>query len=418
VRLALGAVLLLSGCYQELAINDPDGSPPPFDAARFVDAGPGDAGRFDGGGPDAGDPSDFVPPVGKCGEATGVDLLLLVDNSNSMTEEQQSLAAELPALVRSLVEPPDSDGDGEPDWLPITDLRIGVITTDMGTGGFTVPTCARSDFGDDGVLRTQGNVEIAGCTSTYPSFASFDPAIDDPTDYANDVACVATTGTGGCGFEQPLEAVLKSLSPDAPTAYTRPDYVAPGFFSGTSGHGLGANAGFVRPDTLLAVVLVTDEEDCSASDPDLYNPTSPTYGATDLNLRCFAHPEAVHPIERYVDGLAALRANRPDLLAFGLIAGVPTDLAVSQPRDADFARILGDPRMTERVDPAMPTRLVPSCNVPGRGLAFPPRRLVRVAQRLTGFRSTVQSICQEDFSPAAEAIARLIGTRACAGYIE
>jgi len=418
MRAALAALVLLTGCYTEVSIDDPDGSPPPFDAARFVDAGPGDAGDTDAGRSDAGEPSEFVPPEGKCGEATGVDLLLLVDNSNSMTEEQESLAAELPALVRSLIEPPDSDGDGEPDWLPIADLRIGVITTDMGTGGFAVPTCARSDFGDDGVLRTEGRTDLLGCMATYPSFLTFEPAIDDPTDYASDVACVATTGTGGCGFEQPLEAVLKALSPDAPTAYTRPDYVPPAFFGGTDGHGLGANAGFVRVDTLLAAVLVTDEEDCSAADPDLYNPSSAVYGSTDLNLRCFAHPEAVHPIERYVNGLAALRADRPDLLALGLIAGVPADLAVSQPRDADFERILSDPRMVEQVDPGMPTRLVPSCNVPGRGLAFPPRRLVRVAQRLTGFRSTVQSICQEDFSPAAEAIARLIGTRACAGYIE
>ncbi|HEV3485648.1 MAG TPA: hypothetical protein VG106_09590, partial [Vicinamibacterales bacterium] len=54
-------------------------------------------------------------------------------------------------------------------------------------------------------------------------------------------------GTGGCGFEQQLEAVLKALSPASPTAWTAAGYVAPTFFAGSTGHALGANAGFVRP---------------------------------------------------------------------------------------------------------------------------------------------------------------------------
>ncbi|MCA9609422.1 MAG: hypothetical protein KC619_27665, partial [Myxococcales bacterium] len=339
--------------------------------------------------------------------------------SNSMTEEQESLAIQLPSLVRSLIDPPDSDGDGTLDWLPITDLQVGVVTTDMGTGGFTVPTCARSDFGDDGVLRTIGRTDVAGCMATYPSFLGFDPMADSPDGFAFDVGCVARTGTGGCGFEQPLEAALKALSPSTATPSTGPGYEAPVFFRMTFGHADTVNSGFVRDDTLLAVVLVTDEEDCSAEDPGLFDPTSATYGSTDLNLRCFAHAdEALQPVERYVRGLAALRANRPDLLALGLIVGVPADLAMSQPTDADFSRILADRRMQETVDPVMPTRLVPSCNIPGRGVAFPPRRLVQVARELSGHRSTVQSICQEDFSPAAAAIARLLGTRACAAYME
>jgi hypothetical protein len=30
------------------------------------------------------------------------------------------------------------DLDGEPDWIP-SDLQIGIVSTDMGTGSFTVP---------------------------------------------------------------------------------------------------------------------------------------------------------------------------------------------------------------------------------------------------------------------------------------
>ena len=78
-----------------------------------------------------------------------------------MAEEQANLAASLPTLVQQLVEPPDADGDMEPDWLAVTDLRIGVVTPDMGTGGNVVPTCANPDFGEDGVLRTTGNTAVA-----------------------------------------------------------------------------------------------------------------------------------------------------------------------------------------------------------------------------------------------------------------
>jgi hypothetical protein len=385
--------LCLVGCYQtRVRIDDPDGSPPPWDAGRVV-------------------------PPGPCREATGVDLLFVIDNSNSMAEEQVSLAEQLPSFVRALLEPPDADRDGEPDWLPVPDLHVGVITTDMGTGGFAVPTCGNPDFGDDGVLRTQGRTDIEGCRATYPSFFAYEAGGRPVEELAFDVGCVAQAGIGGCGFEQQLEAMLKALSPAAPTAYTSASYVPPTFFRGTAGHGLGANAGFVRDDTLLAVVIVTDEEDCSAADPDIFQLDSPRFGATDLNLRCFVHgSQVLHPLARYIEGLAALRAGRPDLLAFGLIVGVPEDLAVASPSAGDFERILADPRMEERVDPTNPTRLTPSCNVMGRGVAFPPRRLVRVAQAFGPERSTVQSICQEDFAPAAGALARLFGRRACGSF--
>ncbi len=209
--------------------------------------------------------------------------------------------------------------------------------------------------------------------------------------------------------------MLKALSPAAPTSYTGPSYEPPVFFRGTSGHGDGANRGFLRDDTLLAVVVVTDEEDCSASDPGIFDPSSPVYTG-ELNLRCFEHAgEAVHPVERYTRGLAALRARRPDLFALGLIVGVPPDLASASPSYDTFRAILDDPRMVERVDPSEPGRLVPSCETPA-GIAFPPRRLVSLAEAIGPGRTSVQSICEDDFTPAAEALARLFGRRACSRH--
>jgi len=334
-----------------------------------------------------------------------VDLLFMVDDSGSMSQEQASLAEQLPRLVRVLASG-DLDEDGVQDFPPVKSLHVGVVSSDMGTGGFTVGTCSEPNFGDDGILRTEGNTSISECLATYPQFVEFTAEGGrDPESVAADFSCVAQLGTGGCGFEQQLEAVLKALTPSASSVR---------FNMGTRGHGDGANAGFLRDESLLGVVLVTDEDDCSASDPELFDDASTAYPGNP-NLRCFQYPAAVQPVERYVDGLLALRED-PDLLVYGAISGVPTDLVeldadgdgkLDRELDpGDYEAILGDSRMEEMVDPEDPNRLRPSCNVPGRGLAFPPRRIVRVAQHLQerGANGVVQSICQADFGPALTAI--------------
>ncbi len=354
-----------------------------------------------------------------------VDLLFMIDNSNSMTEEQVSLAAEIPVMIRILASgdfTQDGDNDDPEDFDPVRDLNVGVITSDMGTGGFTVPTCARSDFGDDGILRTQGRTDMTGCSATYPNILNFrtDSGVT-PDAFARDVTCVANMGTGGCGFEQQLEAILKAVTPTGPQTWTRSDFIPVGtsgaphglhrpFFRMSSPHGNVANDGFVRDNSVLAIIPLTDEEDCSAHDPELFNPSSPTYSGTDLNLRCFAHGEAaLHPISRYAQGLLQLRA-REQLLIYAPIVGIPVDLAPGTGERPNWDLLVGetsvrDPRMVEQVDPAMPNRLVPSCNT-ANGIAFPPVRIVRVAQQLAaaGAGVTVQSICQDSFAAALREI--------------
>jgi len=332
-----------------------------------------------------------------------VDLLFMMDNSNSMSEEQVAIAREIPNLVRTLAsgdvaDPMTGMPDGEQDFPPVRSLHVGVVTSDMGTGGFLVPTCMdEANFGDDGILRTQGNVAISGCMATYPSFLEFRPADGgDPVAFASDVECVAVMGTNGCGFEQQLEATLKALTPSTSSIT---------FAMGTVGHADGANAGFLRDDSLLTIIMITDEDDCSAIDPEIFNPSSTRYSG-DLNLRCFQYPEAVYPVDRYIEGLLATRPNDPDLLVFAAITGIPEDINPDPDVPIDYAAILADDMMQEMVDPTMPTRLRPSCNRPGTGVAFPPRRIVQVAQGLTaaGANAIVQTICQDSYANAIQAV--------------
>jgi hypothetical protein len=52
---------------------------------------------------------------------------------------------------------------------------------------------------------------------------------------------MAKLGVQGCGFEHPLAALRAALAPSN-----------------------AANAGFLRPGALLAIIIITDEDDCSA----------------------------------------------------------------------------------------------------------------------------------------------------------
>ena len=403
--LTLGALAstLAAGCYRRAEIVDP----PWRDAGARDALVPGVDSSIDGG-------RAFVEPPGECTQAAGVDLLFVIDDSASMAEEQARLAEQIPLLLELLTSPPDDDGDGRPDWLPIEQLQVGVVTTDMGVGGHSVPTCDRADFGDDGVL-----LESSGACASSPlsgPIFRLDPEMPEP--FISSVSCVAQPGSTGCGFEQQLEAALKAVSPSVPTAYTGASYEPPVFVGSTFGHGEGRNAGFVREDSLLAIVIVTDEEDCSVvpESTDVFDPSSERYGGVDLNLRCFSFPEVTQPVERYVDGLLALRASRPDLVALAVLAGIPPETAVPLPSAADFTAMLEHPDMQERVDPETPTRLFPSCSSE-IGLAFPPRRLVRTAEGLGPYRATVQSICESDYRGPMTAVARLIGRRGCAARV-
>ncbi len=317
--------------------------------------------------------------------ARSLTLLLVIDDSGSMAEEQASLAAALPRLLRSLLL-----GYDEATLLSfpaLDEIRLGVVTTDMGTG--ERGACG-SRFGADGVLETGGDRSDPECMALYPTWLSFAGEEERFSDQPRvDAAClIGALGTSGCGFEQPLEAALKALTPST-SGIT--------FAAGTVGHGDGQNAGFVLPDGVLAVVTLTDEDDCSTTDPALFDDPSTTYGP-NLNLRCQEHADVLHPVERYVDGLVGLETKG---LVYASIAGLPTDLVPdpSAPLAPQIDALLEDERMLERVDPEDATRLLPSCDTEGRGLAFPPRRIAELTARLgeRGAKVVLGSICQPSY---------------------
>lgn len=315
----------------------------------------------------------FRQPAGGDGTAL-VDLLFVIDDSNSMRQEQDNLRDEIPDLVRGLTDPPTDPETGEPAWNPVERLRVAIVTSDMGTRGQRVDTgrvgaaCAANDYlGGDGVPVRDERGAIAVWETG-----------DDPGAFSARVGAMADVGISGCGLEMPLAAGSSGL--DAVEAE------------------LGAP--FPAEDALLAVVVLSDEEDCSLADPPAFFAGDEV--GTALNQRCVREPGLLAPVAGLV---ASLRAGRdPERFLFAALVGVPEDLA-----DAGFDAILADPRMAYRLTDANQLGLEEACRSEN-GFASPGRRYVELARQL-GEGSLVRSICAESFEPAIEELTRRIGTR-------
>ena len=202
-----------------------------------------------------------------------VDLLFVIDNSNSMEHEQKNLNKNFPKLIDALR---TTKLGGK-----IPNVHIGVVSTDLGAGQYNLPSCERSG-GDGGKLWNKQ--QAAGCPAPKDRWISYDDTrspptniLGGPTDPISKVKasfqCIAAIGLQGCGFEQTLQSARMALDPT-----------------------LNVNNGFLRndpknnQDALLAVIFVTDEDDCSASISQLFDPSQ--QGLTDplgplTSFRCF-----------------------------------------------------------------------------------------------------------------------------------
>jgi hypothetical protein len=320
-------------------------------------------------------------------DPTQIDVLVVVDDSPGMAEEQAALVLGIDDLV---------DGLRAGGILP--DLHLGVVSTDVGIPPFDAGGC--SGDGDDGVL--QHVPQVAGCAPPIDVYLADKPGprgtrIRNYTGSLTDAfACVATLGTDGCDFEQPLEAIRRALDGRHPE-----------------------NAGFLRPGSTLVVIVLSDEDDCSAQDTGVFDPDpihdhiSSAYGPFD-SFRC-----TEHGLE--CDGGTIARAPasygqcrpRP-----GSYLAEPDDLAAalaSLHPDGDlYVGVLGGPidpatAVTVTANGAGEPQLASSCSG-ASGPAAPAVRLAAFAAAFPG-RSQVHRICELDLSTALGAIGAAVAGR-------
>jgi hypothetical protein len=398
----------------------------------------GTGGGSGSGGSGAGAPS---APADK------VDLLLVIDNSRSMADKQQILALAVYDLVGGLANPRCLDGSGQPvvpqpssptepcpagsarEFLPVHDVHVGVITTSL--GGHGSDACPASDQctggtntsnDDRGHLIARTDPCAGGSVPTYNGlgFLAWDPTQQLSPPGETDVNAftahladmVVGAGQIGCGFEAQLESWYRFLADPAPHDSIA---IVDGHAqkSGVDQALLQQRADFLRPDSALVIVMLTDENDCSVIEDGQYyfanqlssgsgqfhlprarsecatNPNDPCCKSCGeaqdgcpadpscdegggvlttlddaINLRCWEQKrrfgiDFLYPVQRYVNALTQpmLDPAQYDLAGSAVPNPIFSDLAgsgapVRGPDLVFFAGIVGVPWQAIAVDPS------------------------------------------------------------------
>jgi hypothetical protein len=316
----------------------------------------------------------LTPDIKPGPSTTPLDVLFVVDNSNSMQEEQQELSKAFPAFMKSL----------ERVLADHTlDLRLGVISTDLGTGKYnTINSCERVG-GDGGKLQTKPRRK--GCaTPTDPWLAAAAGKQNFKGTIESAFSCIAELGTAGCGFEQPLAAALRAL--DGKT-----------------------NPGFPRQGAALAVVVLSDEDDCSAQDTGLFNPNSQVLGPP-TSFRCFDYGVDCDVDDRWV--LGPRKGCKPWGTYLTDVGAVVTGLRKGRDsRSVFFAAISGRVDRVEVIKGSGGNPdLRPSCQSK-TGVAYPAIRLKAVADKMHPY-SYFNTLCDGDLDLILGELATQIALRA------
>jgi len=337
------------------------------------------------------------------GTGRKIDVLFMVDNSSSMDMSQNLLLGNFPKFMDVLT--------GQPGGLP--NVHVAVVSSDLGAGNGSVTGCSLN--GDNGVFQVapRGN-----CTSTTLNpGATFISNEDGTANYtaaniSTVFTCIAPLGQAGCGFEHQLASVARALGADGSPAPAE-------------------NQGFLRPDADLAIVLITNEDDCSApSNSLLFDTTTNTTLASQVgppgSFRCneFGHlcgsppaaprrtspnpsdltttvtydgcqsaedSEFLTPVATFVSRIKALKTNPAAQILVEAVAGPPTPYAVKW-YAAPFA------------DTGPWPQVVHSCDGgPTVGFADPAVRIAQFVQAF-GANGSLHTICSNDFSPALQKI--------------
>lgn len=230
-----------------------------------------------------------------------LDLLLVVSNAPGTADLHHYLAAGVPELLRSFAQPDCQDANGvvvlahgardvnedptgrygcpegsRPRFAPIIDIHVGIVSSDMGSQGSDQCT----DRSDHGMLINRARdgrgkevqvapIEPSGFVAWYPSSDRHgkNPAPSGPYQDldrlgASVAALVRGVGEDGCAHPAPLESLYHFLADPAPYASVRVEGGV-ATLEGIDNDLLKQRHDFLRPDSIVAIVLATDRDDAS-----------------------------------------------------------------------------------------------------------------------------------------------------------
>jgi hypothetical protein len=204
---------------------------------------------------------------------TEVDILVMIDDSPEMTLMQEKLNDQLPSFIaalQNLAVPPS--------------LHLAIVSSDMGAPGDSTSSILCTTQGDQGAFQSAPRGTCVNTTLTpgdsFISDANMMPNYTDPL--ANVFQCIELLGDKGCGFEHQLASIDRALGADG------------------LGPAPSQNMGFLRPEAALVILMLTNEDDCSApANTTIYslngymqnisNPDGPI-----TNYRCNGGPRGGH----------------------------------------------------------------------------------------------------------------------------
>jgi hypothetical protein len=345
-----------------------------------------------------------------------LDILFMVDNSQSMASLQTKLITQFPVFMNVLKALPSGDGSGT--GLP--DIHVGVISSDTGPGKYDLSDRHCAFGGDQGRFQTLPRLPCA--TSPLLANQNFLSASmnQQVKNYNGDItdafSCIAALGDQGCGFEGQLKSVRWALDPLGPASDT--------------------NGMFLRAEAFLAVILITNEDDCSVpDDSDLVDPTSQgisNYGPL-VSYRCneFGHLCNINgtlqppPRTGVINNIPGCVSNEPPATPAGTAPGklvhVADEVAFlkglkQDPNQIFVAAITGQVTpYSIGPDPTSPTgdqSVLHSCTQATAGMPEYADPAVRIQQWVEAFgnHGLVQTICAPNFSQSLTAIAKELST--------
>src|SRR5579883_498532 len=279
-----------------------------------------------------------------------LDLLFMIDNSASMGDKQTLLAQAVPDMISRLVTPNCVDNlgrilgksamdgtctAGKAEFPPVHDMHIGIVTSSLGGRGGN--ECPASDTNpanmtlnahedDQGHLINRGGTDEHNVPAANPNnFLAWFPNVQAnkgattvPQNPETTVGAPGMTGTligdftdmiagvheHGCGFEAQNEAWYRFLvQPDPFAQIVVKSNMAS--YQGVDATILQQRHDFLRPDSLVAVIVVTDENE-EVVDPlalggqgwvfeNSQFPGSPTGTAPEGTVDCNAPVDPTNP---------------------------------------------------------------------------------------------------------------------------
>jgi len=178
-------------------------------------------------------------PEGEARRCTAVDFLFVIDDSESMEGHQQSLRASFEPFIAGI----------ESSLDDVDNFHVGVVTSDAYRGN--PEPCKQLGALVTSTLPPQGSL-----TRECGPFAEGQRYMTEQDDLAEAFDCTADVGIRGTRDEQPMAAMRRAISPSV-------------------GWWRECNAGFIREDSLLVEVIITDESDGERIPGDPREPATP-----------------------------------------------------------------------------------------------------------------------------------------------